>query len=166
MLRRVRAHRRRPCQSRSPLDPHANFTQQMVTERDSVSPYRTYPHVDMKATGQRADAAAAPPNRGRALDAKAFRQLDLLDPLPSQCTLMEPMQGVYAERAATEARHGLAELAFCFDSPYADFADCGAALVAYAETQEAADAAADGFWRICGAERGISASTRYPPARR
>ena len=127
------------------LDPHANFTQQMVTECDSVSPYRTYPHVDMKATGQRATRQLLRRIEAGRPYAKAFRQLDYWIPLPSQCTLMEPMQGVYAERAATEARHGLAELAFCFDSPYADFADCGAALVAYAETQEAADAAADEF---------------------
>ena len=127
------------------LDPHANLTQQMVTECDSVSPYRTYPHVDMKATGQRATRQLLRRIEAGRPYAKAFRQLDYWIPLPSQCTLMEPMQGVYAERAAIEARHGLAELAFCFGFPYADFADCGAALVAYAETQEAADAAADEF---------------------
>ena len=127
------------------LDPHANLTQQMVTECDSVSPYRTYPHVDMKATGQRATRQLLRRIEAGRPYAKAFRQLDYWIPLPSQCTLMEPMQGVYAERAAIEARHGLTELAFCFGFPYADFADCGAALVAYAETQEAADAAADEF---------------------
>jgi len=37
------------------------------------------------------------------------------------------------------------ELAWCFGFPYADFADCGAALVAYAEHQDVADAVADGF---------------------
>ena len=40
---------------------------------------------------------------------------------------------------------GVAEVAFCFGFPYADFADCGVALAAYAETQAQADAAVDAF---------------------
>ena len=40
---------------------------------------------------------------------------------------------------------GVAELAFCFGFPYADFADCGPALAAFADTQAEADAAADAF---------------------
>ena len=125
------------------LDPHANLTQQMVAECDSVSPYRTYPHVDMKPTGQRGTRSLLRRIEAGRPYATAFRQLDYWIPLPSQCTLMEPMQNVYAERASIETGHGIAELAFCFGFPYADFADCGAALVAYAETQDAADAAAD-----------------------
>ena len=38
---------------------------------------------------------------------------------------------------------GVAELAFCFGFPFADFADCGPAVAAYADTQAQADAAAD-----------------------
>ena len=40
-------------------------------------------------------------------------------------------------------RTGAAELAFCFGFPYADFAECGPAVAAYADTQAAADEAAD-----------------------
>ena len=36
------------------LDPHANLTAQMVTLADAVVPFRTYPHVDMKAAGAQA----------------------------------------------------------------------------------------------------------------
>ena len=42
-------------------------------------------------------------------------------------------------------RPGVAELGFCFGFPYADFADCGAAVACYAGTQATADAAADDF---------------------
>jgi microcystin degradation protein MlrC len=66
-------------------------------------------------------------------------------PLGSQCTLLEPMSEVMAERASLAERMGAAELAFCFGFPYADFADCGPALAAYADTQAKADAAADAF---------------------
>ena len=50
-----------------------------------------------------------------------------------------------AERASLAERLGVAELAFCFGFPYADFADCGPALAVYADTQAKADAAADAF---------------------
>lgn len=47
-----------------------------------------------------------------------------------------------AERAAIP---NVAELAWCFAFPYADFAGCGPALAAYASTQDEADAAANRF---------------------
>jgi microcystin degradation protein MlrC len=75
--------------------------------------------------------------------AKAFRQLDYLIPITSQCTLVPPMAEVMAARQIISAKLGAAELSLCFGFPYADFADCGCALVAYGVTQDAADAAAD-----------------------
>jgi microcystin degradation protein MlrC len=62
-------------------------------------------------------------------------------PLGSQCTLIEPMSGVMEARARLS--EGLAELGFCFGFPYADFADCGVAMAAFADTQAAADAAVE-----------------------
>ncbi len=127
------------------LDPHANLTAQMVAECDVVVPYRTYPHVDMRPTGQRAVALLLRRIARGAPFARAFRQLDYWMPITSQCTLVEPMASVMARRVAIEAQPGLVELAWCFGFPYADFADCGPAFAAYAETQAAADAAADEF---------------------
>jgi microcystin degradation protein MlrC len=77
--------------------------------------------------------------------ARAFRQFDFWIPLGSQCTLLQPMKEVMEERASLAERLDAAELAFCFGFPYADFADCGPALAAYADTQAKADAAADAF---------------------
>src|SRR5262249_31111611 len=59
--------------------------------------------------------------------------------------LLQPMKEVMAERTSLAERLDVAELAFCFGFPYADFADCGPAVAAYAETQAKADAAADAF---------------------
>ena len=50
-----------------------------------------------------------------------------------------------AERASLAERLDVAELAFCFGFPYADFPDCGPAIAVYADTQAKADAAADAF---------------------
>ena len=127
------------------LDPHANLTAQMVTLADAVVPFRTYPHVDMKVAGAQAMRLLLQRIERAEPWARAFRQFDFWIPLGSQCTLMQPMQEVMAERASLAERLGAAELAFCFGFPYADFADCGPAVAAYAETQAKADAAADAF---------------------
>ncbi|MCW3475795.1 M81 family metallopeptidase [Limobrevibacterium gyesilva] len=127
------------------LDPHCNLTRRMVDLVDVLVPFRTYPHVDMTAAGSQAMALLIERIRRGTPLARAFRQVNFFLPLTTQCTLVEPMLPVMEERAALAARSGVAELAFCFGFPYADFADCGAALAVYADTQDKADAAADAF---------------------
>ena len=127
------------------LDPHANLTERMVRLADAVVPFRTYPHIDMKAAGAQAMRLLLQRiERGKAW-ARAYRQLPFWLPLGSQCTMLLPMSEVMAERASLAERMDVAELAFCFGFPYADFPDCGAAVAAYADTQAKADAAADAF---------------------
>jgi microcystin degradation protein MlrC len=125
------------------LDPHCNLTARMVTLADAVVPFRTYPHVDMKDAGAQAMRLLLQRIARGAPWARAFRQLEFWLPLGSQCTLLAPMNEVMAERASLAARFGVAELAFCFGFPYADFPDCGPAVAAFADTQAKADAAAD-----------------------
>jgi microcystin degradation protein MlrC len=127
------------------LDPHANLTGQMVALADAVVPFRTYPHIDMKDAGAQAMRLLLQRIDRGVPWACAFRQLAFWLPLGSQCTMLQPMSEVMAERAALAERLDVVELAFCFGFPYADFADCGAAIAAYADTQAKADAAADAF---------------------
>ena len=127
------------------LDPHCNLTQAMVDQVDALVPFRTYPHVDMRDAGAQAMALLFKRiARGKPW-ARTFRQVNFFLPLTTQCTLVAPMLPVMAERTALAARPGIVELAFCFGFPYADFADCGAALAVYAEDPAAADATADAF---------------------
>ncbi len=123
------------------LDPHANMTRAMCEGADVVVPYRTYPHVDMREVGRRAlrllEERAA---RGRPW-AMAFRELDVLLPITSQCTMVEPMASVMDARARLAP--AVAELAYCFGFPYADFPGCGQAIACWAETPEGAAQAAD-----------------------
>ena len=123
------------------LDPHANMTRAMAEMADVIVPYRTYPHVDMLEVGARAMALLVQRIRRGAPWHMAFRELDFLIPITSQCTMVEPMAGVMAQRAALGA--DVVELAYCFGFPYADFSGCGQAIATYAETAEAAGAAAD-----------------------
>ena len=125
------------------LDPHCNMTQAMVDRVDALVPFRTYPHVDMPyAGGQAMTLLLERIARGKPW-ARAFRQVEFFIPVPAQCTLVAPMKTAMDARLAINARPGVAELAFNFGFPYADFHDCGAAIAAYADTQALADAAAD-----------------------
>ncbi len=145
LLRRVRAIVGEALPLTISLDPHANLTSAMVRLADAAVPFRTYPHVDMKAAGAQAMRLLLERIARDAPWFRAFRQFDFWIPLGSQCTLMAPMADVMTERLALAERMGVAELAWCFGFPYADFPDCGPAVAAYAETQAAADSAADAF---------------------
>lgn len=141
LLRRVRAVVGPDMPVTISLDPHANLTRGMVERADAVVPFRTYPHVDMKAAGAQAMRLLLQRIvRGRPW-ARTYRQIEFWMPIGSQCTLMEPMKGVMSERARIAEAHRVAELAWCFGFPYADFADCGPAIAAFADTQAQADAA-------------------------
>ena len=151
LLRRVRAVAGPDMPITCSLDPHCNMTAEMVERADALSPFRTYPHVDMKQSGARAlRLLVERARRGRPF-ARAFRQVDFLLPITSQCTLVPPMSEVFTERERIAMRHGVSELAFCFGFPYADFPGCGMAIAAYAADQPAADAAADEFLALVNA---------------
>jgi microcystin degradation protein MlrC len=107
------------------LDLHANVTRRMLGLANGLSAYRTYPHVDMVATGERAAAMLArrlaePGRRWHT----AARRVPFLLPLNAQCTLMEPAASVIAELQRLESRSG-AELNFAMGFSAADFAECG-----------------------------------------
>ncbi|HET6183925.1 MAG TPA: M81 family metallopeptidase [Acetobacteraceae bacterium] len=154
LLRRVRAIVGADLPLTISLDPHANLTRAMVERADAVVPFRTYPHVDMPAAGAQAARLLLERIARRRPWAKAYRQLDFWMPIGSQCTLMEPMQSVMAERAARAAEPGIAELAFCFGFPYADFPDCGGAVAVFADTEAEADRAAQDFAAYVTAREG------------
>lgn len=127
------------------LDPHANMTAEMVDRSDAAAPFRTYPHVDMRDAGGRAMTLLLERIRRGAPYAKAFRALDYLTPINSQCTMFGPMADAMAVRERIARDTGVAELAFCFAFPYADFPGCQPAIAAYAADQASADRAADQF---------------------
>jgi microcystin degradation protein MlrC len=133
------------------VDPHANTTAEMVDRCDAIAPFRTYPHVDMKDAGARAAGLLLQRIRRGAPFAKAWRQLDFLYPLMTMCTMHAPMDALMAARERIAARHGVAELAFCFGFAFADFPGNSPAIVAYADTQAQADAAADELLALCHA---------------
>lgn len=124
------------------LDLHANITERMLRHASALVVCRTYPHVDLAESGE---WSAEMLNRliARGPLKKAMRRTDFLVPLTWQCTLIEPAMGLYTQVAEAESTGRVAGASFAFGFPPADIAECGPAVVTYAETQEAADRAAD-----------------------
>ncbi len=164
LLRRVRAIVGADMPLTISLDPHANLTPQMVRLSDATVPFRTYPHVDMKDAGAQAMRLLLQRIERRTPWFRAFRQLDFWIPLGSQCTMMAPMEPAMTERSRLAAQAGIAELAFCFGFPYADFVDCGPAIAAFGDTQQAADAAADAMLADLNARESTFVQDTMPAA--
>src|SRR3984957_589328 len=148
LLRRIRALLGERLPIVASLDFHTNMTQEMVRYSSAMVGYRTYPHIDMAATGSRAAELLDRLIRDKRPLYKAFRQADFLIPLVWQCTLAEPTRGVFdlldeIERGSASHNQGIVSITHTPGFPPADIKQCGPALVVYGHDQEAADAAAD-----------------------
>lgn len=133
------------------LDLHGNVSPAMVDHAEILVAYRTYPHVDMAETGRRAAAALAPLLAGKRYR-KAFRQVPFLIPIAWQSTDMEPNASIYRAVAEMETDQ-VPSVSFLCGFPAADIHDCGPSVVAYGDTSEAADAAADTIFEKVSAAR-------------
>jgi microcystin degradation protein MlrC len=112
------------------LDLHANVTRAMFEHGDALVAYRTYPHVDMAATGDRAAQLLDRILTEGTAPTKSFRALDFLTGLPSQCTTIEPAKGLYWMLERLEREHHCV-LSFTPGFPMADFPECGMAVTGY-----------------------------------
>lgn len=124
------------------LDLHGNIGERLVETADALVAYRTYPHVDMARTGERAATLLARLLAGERF-AKAFRRLPFLVPVPWQCSEIEPARTLYAGLEALEANEAVRSLSLLTGFPAADIPDCAPTVLAYAADQASADAAAD-----------------------
>jgi microcystin degradation protein MlrC len=77
------------------LDLHANVTDRMLQLADAIVAYRTYPHVDMAETGERAAALLDRLTHDRRPLKRVSRRIPFLIPVNAMCTLVEPALGVY-----------------------------------------------------------------------
>ncbi len=112
------------------LDLHANITHEMFACTNLLTVFRTYPHLDMAATGRRAGRLIHELLETKAEVFGAFGQIPLLVPLQSQCTDFEPVKSLYAMLPQDlSLRSGHQEIAMGF--PASDIYDCGPAVVAY-----------------------------------
>jgi len=124
------------------LDLHGNLSETFIQLASSTAFYRTYPHIDMAQSGVRAHALLAAEIARGAPFVHAFRTFDFMIPIPAQSTRREPAGRIYGllDEIATGK---VASIDLAMGFPTADIYHCGPTLVAYAETQTAADYAAD-----------------------
>lgn len=147
LLKRVRAAVGSKIPVVASLDLHANVTAEMVEYSDVLIAYRTYPHVDMAETGARAAAHLDAMFAGLPRQAKAMRKIDYLIPLTAQCTLVEPSASIYRDVAALEGailgNGRVSTVSFAGGFAPADIKDCSPTVIAYADTEAAANEAAE-----------------------
>lgn len=111
------------------LDLHANVDADLLEVADYLTAYRTYPHVDMVQTGER---AAALLSRGLRAEREpvAMRRIPFLIPVVAQTTLRAPAASVMRSVERAEAQEDCAP-SFTPGFPAADVAHCGPTVWAY-----------------------------------
>lgn len=117
------------------LDFHANLTATMVENSTVIDGYRTYPHVDMYETGERAVSSLL-----RILDEglatqQCFRTLPIMTHLLRQSPLDQPMQAIMEGMVAElEAQDELLNAALFAGFPLADIPHVGLGIVVLQQT--------------------------------
>ncbi len=86
------------------VDFHANVGGMQTQAASALVPYRSYPHVDMAATGARAAQAVGVLLERRAAPVSRCMSVPFLVPLTAQSTLAEPMRSLVEEAIALEAQ--------------------------------------------------------------
>ncbi|MBS0520844.1 MAG: M81 family metallopeptidase [Proteobacteria bacterium] len=168
LLRRIRAIVGEELPIVASLDYHANLTPDMAGLATALVGYRTYPHVDMAATGRRAAELLDQLLKERRPVHRAYRQLDFLIPLVWQCTFIEPAKSIFdlvGELEAGEKSHnqGIVSVTHTPGFPPADIAQCGPALVVYGHDKEAVEAAADRLAQAVKAQEAAFAGEMFDP---
>ncbi|MCJ2046715.1 M81 family metallopeptidase [Methylobacterium sp. J-078] len=125
------------------LDLHGNITARMVANCDALAGFKTYPHVDMAETGSLVAGIV-----GRMLDeglspCRAFVHPPMLaHTLRMDTRVPGPMREAVAAARAAEGRSGVLAATIFGGFSLADLSEAGVSVTVTAESQEAADQAA------------------------
>jgi len=117
------------------LDLHANMSELMFNHADAFVAYRTYPHLDMAETGERAADILSRILAGENQSVH-WQRIPFLIPINSGCTDLEPARSIY--RLLDEL--GVASStypSFAPGFPATDIEDCGPVVWAYGSDPDA-----------------------------
>lgn len=133
------------------LDLHANVTRQMVDSASAIVGYRTYPHVDMYETGQKAARFLIDTLRGNCQPVMRFRKLPLILNAENQQTTSGPMAALRAEADALELEGRMRAVSIFPVQPWLDIDEMGCSIVVVSDddaaaAQKVADAIAVRLW--------------------
>ena len=129
------------------LDLHANVTKRMLATADALVAYRTYPHIDMAETGERAAELLQRRLRLGRREALTVHRLPYLISLNAQSTWLQPAKDIYAAIDEIDKAHH-SVLSFCMGFAAADFEECAPVLWAYAAQPPKAQAAANALHQL------------------
>jgi microcystin degradation protein MlrC len=132
------------------LDLHANVTRRMIRSANGLVGFRTYPHVDMFETGERAGELLFSALRsGRRLATMVCKAPMIIPPENAQ-TDRGPLAEVLAAARQAESRPGICSVTIFPVQPWLDVPElgCGAVVVADGEgnAQHAANQLAEMLW--------------------
>ena len=144
------------------LDFHANITPAMFEHASALLTYRSYPHVDMAQTGQRAQVLLDRLLGGRVLH-KGYRQLPFLIPMPWQSTLTEPMRGLVALGESLASEQVFAA-EFVPGFPLADIYHSGPSVIAYGHDRMVVERAVESLAQAALARHGEFGGHLYSPS--
>jgi microcystin degradation protein MlrC len=114
------------------LDLHANFTRRMLEYADAVTAYRTFPHMDFSATGERAARLALHPG----LFSRAVAKIAALMP-PADSTHFEGNFCEIIDRARQlERETGVVEVCSLPVQPWMDIDEMGTSVVVTATSAD------------------------------
>jgi microcystin degradation protein MlrC len=114
------------------LDLHANVTDALVRNATAIAGFKTYPHVDMYATGERVGRIVLDAAEGKATPRMAWGNRPMIPHIMRQGTDEAPMRDLIASAEALEADGALAASVFG-GFPHADIRDAGLSCIVVTE---------------------------------
>ncbi|BBK38074.1 microcystinase C [Allostella sp. ATCC 35155] len=115
------------------LDFHTNLTADMVGNATVAVGYRTYPHLDMYETGERAGRLLLDALAGRIRPVMAWGNAPMLPHTLKQDTNDEPMRSLMALAAAAEQEPGILAVTMFAGFPLADTREAGLSVLVVAD---------------------------------
>jgi microcystin degradation protein MlrC len=133
------------------LDPHANVTRDMCDLAQILVSFTTYPHVDLRATGQRTAELLQRTMTGEISPCTLRAHHPMLEEANGGRTDIGPMIDRHARARAFEARKGVYAISINGAFPCADIAEVGPTVLITcdgdtAEHRQIAETLADDIW--------------------
>ncbi|MCU0884436.1 MAG: M81 family metallopeptidase [Beijerinckiaceae bacterium] len=118
------------------FDMHGNMTDAIMDNATVVVGYKTYPHVDMYASGLQCGRIMLAALRGEVRPVIAWGQAGILAQTLRMGSDEQPMQGAIAACIAEEARSGILAASIFGGFPMADIPDAGLSMVVVADAKQ------------------------------
>ncbi len=120
------------------LDLHANFTRRMLEYADAVTAYQTFPHMDFRATGERAARLALQPGPFR----RSVAKIAALMPPADSTHFAGNLCDMLGRARQLEREEGVVDVCILPVQPWMDIDEMGTSVVVTATSAEGVPQAA------------------------